>query len=387
MRRQVELGGGGDVGVAGPEAARRIVAPVAIVVGEQAGDERLAGGGDAELEAADADAVVRQAQGVGVELGGEVRAARQPVEVVAHEEEAVAVELRRRVDLAAAGDRHALVQLGRRGGEGDRQGGDRREPAHADSLEQRERRRYDARRMSAVGAILDCTPVHTIDDVIARMRELDDALPPRDGVAYFNRLYLATSENVATAANDGSFVHRDFLLALDVAFANLYFAALRAVEMGVAPPPAWRPLIAARQSPAIAPLQFALAGMNAHINRDLPVALVETFTALTLVMARPSAEATDYDRINGVLARTEAEVAAAYMTPLMQELDREFDGVEDVAAIWCVRTARAAAWSNGASLWHLRAHPTLSADYLATLDRMVGFAGRGLLVATALPAT
>jgi hypothetical protein len=238
--------------------------------------------------------------------------------------------------------------------------------------------------MSSVGGILDRTPVHSIDDVILRMEELDAALPAKDGVAYFNRLYLATTQNVAAAASDGSFLKRDFLLALDVAFANLYFAALRANESGVAPPPAWRPLLAARQSSDIAPLQFALAGMNAHINRDLPVALVETFVALTLQMARPSDEASDYDRINEVLAETEAEVASAYMTPLLQELDREFDGVEDVAAIWCVRTARAAAWSNGASLWHLRAHPTLSADYLATLDRMVGFAGRGLLVATAL---
>jgi len=32
------------------------------------------------------------------------------------------------------------------------------------------------------------------------------------------------------------------------------------------------------------------------------------------------------------------------------------------------------------ALWHLRAHPSLSADYLDALDGMVGFAGRGLLV-------
>jgi hypothetical protein len=236
---------------------------------------------------------------------------------------------------------------------------------------------------STVAAIIDRTPVHTIDEVIERMHELDDALPAHDGVAYFNRLYMATTENVAAAANNGSFTRRDFLLALDVAFANHYFAAVRAVEAAQPPPPAWRPLFELRQSRAIAPVQFALAGMNAHINRDLPVALVDTFVALALAMARPSDEASDYDRINDVLAVTEAEVADAYMTPMMKELDREFDGVEDVAANWCVRTARAAAWTNGASLWHLRTHPTLSGDYLGVLDRMVGFAGRGLLIATA----
>jgi hypothetical protein len=238
--------------------------------------------------------------------------------------------------------------------------------------------------MSTVAAIIDRTPVHTIDDVITRMRELDDAMPARDGVACFNRLYLATTENVKDAARDASFTRGDFLLALDIAFANLYFAATRAFEAGQPPPPAWRPLFNLRDSRDVAPLQFALAGMNAHINRDLPVALVETFTQMTLEMTRPSDEATDYDRINDVLVKTEAEVAQAYMTPLMKELDREFDGVEDVVAMWCIKTARSAAWTNGASLWHLRAHPTLSADYLAALDRMVGFAGRGLLVSTAI---
>lgn len=241
---------------------------------------------------------------------------------------------------------------------------------------------YNAR-MSAVAAIIDRTPVRTIAEVIERMQELDAALPAHDGVAYFNRLYLATTENVAAAAAAGAFARREFLLALDVAFANLYFAAVRAAEAGLAPPPAWRPLFDARGNDAIAPLQFALAGMNAHINRDLPVALVQTFIAAAMEMMRPSDEASDYDRINDVLARTEAEVAAAYMTPMMKRIDREFDGVEDVAAIWCVRTARAAAWTNGASLWHLRTHPTLSDDYLGALDRMVGFAGRGLLIATA----
>ena len=33
-------------------------------------------------------------------------------------------------------------------------------------------------------------PVHTIDEVIARLKALDQALPPSDGVRWFNRLYL-----------------------------------------------------------------------------------------------------------------------------------------------------------------------------------------------------
>ncbi|MGP4092768.1 DUF5995 family protein, partial [Streptomyces sp. KR55] len=35
-----------------------------------------------------------------------------------------------------------------------------------------------------------------VDTVVARMRALDAALPARDGVAVFNRVYLAVTEAV-----------------------------------------------------------------------------------------------------------------------------------------------------------------------------------------------
>ena len=61
-------------------------------------------------------------------------------------------------------------------------------------------------------------------------------------------------------------------------FAWLYFDAIAAAD----PPSAWRPLFASAERRGILPLQFAFAGMNAHINRDLPVALVETWGELGL---------------------------------------------------------------------------------------------------------
>jgi len=236
--------------------------------------------------------------------------------------------------------------------------------------------------MSDLASILDRTPVSRIDDVRARMQEIDGALPNTDGVACFNKLYLAVTTNVIASEQAGVFSAGPFLTTMDVAFGNLYFAALKQMVAGAAPPRAWAPLFAARSRRDVAPLQFALAGMNAHINRDLPVALVETFTTLGIEMSRPSLQAADYDRVNDVLVQTEAAVAADYFTPLMKTLDRDFDGVEDVAANWSVREARAAAWTNGAALWHLRAFTTLARDFVDTLDGIVGFAGRGLLLPT-----
>ncbi len=43
---------------------------------------------------------------------------------------------------------------------------------------------------------------------------------------------------------------------------------------------AWQPLLASRVTPGIEPIQFALAGMNAHINHDLPIAVVAACSEL-----------------------------------------------------------------------------------------------------------
>ena len=237
--------------------------------------------------------------------------------------------------------------------------------------------------MPSLAPILASTPVTNIADLLAIMQPIDSALPKTDGISCFNRMYMAVTSNVIAAEQNGTFVSSDFLSALDVAFGNLYFGALSKLEAGAAPPRAWAPLFDARSRTDIAPLQFALAGMNAHINRDLPVGLVQTFAAMNVPMARPSAQADDYDRVNDVLAATEKTMVETYFTPLMESLHHDFDGVDDVVAIWSIREARAAAWTNGAALWHLRGQDLLSAAYIDALDGIVGFAGRGLLLPTA----
>ena len=55
--------------------------------------------------------------------------------------------------------------------------------------------------------------------------------------------------------------------------------------MTPAMPTAWQPLFERRADPGIEPIQFALAGMNAHINHDLPLAVVATCPTWT---ARPT---------------------------------------------------------------------------------------------------
>jgi hypothetical protein len=224
----------------------------------------------------------------------------------------------------------------------------------------------------------------TIERVIERMRTIEAELPERDGVACFNRMYLRVTEQVLEAVEGRKFRNRVFLERLDVIFAGLYLDAYSQGERDAdrAPKP-WVPLFESRGRGDVAPIQFALAGMNAHINHDLPIALVQTAGELGIRLRRPSAEWADFEDVNEILERTEDEVKRWFATGVLGELDRAFGRVDDVIAMWSVSRAREHAWIAADMLEEVRGSPTLRDGWLTALGRMVGFAGRGLLCPTA----
>jgi hypothetical protein len=223
-----------------------------------------------------------------------------------------------------------------------------------------------------------------IADVVQRLEAVEAAAAPSDGVACFARLYRAVTEGVGADLTSQGFADARFLETLDVRFAELFFAALDAYGRDPASTPsAWVPLFAQRSRRGIAPLQFALAGMNAHINRDLPVALVTTCRELGLDLRERSREHADFERVDTLLAHVERQVKSAYLTGWLAWVDRlvhRFHRIDDVVAMWDVSRARDAAWTNAQALWALGGESALAGDYLLALDRMVGFASRGLLI-------
>jgi hypothetical protein len=220
--------------------------------------------------------------------------------------------------------------------------------------------------------------------VIRRLRTIEASGSRSDGVACFARLYREVTVGVRAELTQQGFADSRFLEALDVHFADLFFSALESYDRDPAlTPSAWVPLFSQRGRRGIAPLQFALAGMNAHINRDLPVALVTTCRELGLELAEGSQEHADFERVDKLLAEVEARVKSQYVTGWLAWVDRivhRLHRIDDVVAMWDVGRARAAAWTNGQALWALRDEPPLASDYLLTLDRMVGLASRGLLI-------
>lgn len=219
--------------------------------------------------------------------------------------------------------------------------------------------------------------------VIARMEKIGAGLSENDGVARFNELYLAVTREVGAQAGAGTFADEAYLSTLDVGFAELYFAAVDGESRGDAVPHAWAPLFEARGRKGVAPIQFALAGMNAHINHDLALALNTACDQRKVTLKRNSAQHRDFLKVNDTLERVQDRIKARYAHGLVGWADKSLGRLDDVVAAWKVARARDAAWTNAEALRALRRVPRVRDDYLETLGRTVGLVSRALLVPTA----
>jgi len=229
-------------------------------------------------------------------------------------------------------------------------------------------------------AALPSGPVSSIAEAIQRMETIADALPEIDGVACFNRMYLTVTRQVGAQIGAGFFADPSFMDRLDVVFANLYLAALDGSATDAsAICRSWRALISRRASPELAPLQFAVAGMNAHINHDLPLALMATCLEAG-TQPGDGAHHDDFQKVNVLLAQLSQAIRQSFETGVIAELDRRCPGLENLVGNFSVTAAREVAWDNAATLWHLSGNRFLSDSFLDSLDRLVALAGHGLLI-------
>ncbi len=229
-------------------------------------------------------------------------------------------------------------------------------------------------------APLPPTPATTIDEVIQRMSDMYDALEARDGLACFNTLYLKVTQEIRGGDRVAAFEDLEFLNALDVTFANLYFDACAKVLRGEPCPAAWAPLLEHRERSHVAPVQFALAGMNAHINHDLPLAIISTARERNVEPFGASPYERDFFRVNQVLADVEAKIKSWFAVGLIGKLDEQLGSVDDAVSMWCIHGARRAAWDTAALLWRLREHPDLFEHCERALTEVVNLAGRSVLI-------
>jgi hypothetical protein len=233
---------------------------------------------------------------------------------------------------------------------------------------------------STLLAVAASGPVRSYAEIASRLRSLEAELDARDGLVWFNRWYAALMAALIDGSRRHRFVEPAFIERLECHAADRYFAALGAhlTDPGSGPS-SWEPLLQARSAPGVLPVQHAIAGINAHVNHDLPVALVSTFAELDEAPAHESPAHGDYSRLGSILDRVLCD-AAAWLSPgERDEPVSEASQLETVLSIWSSKRACEGAWAAAEVRWALRVSPLISHHHLEALDRMVGLAGRSLL--------
>jgi uncharacterized protein DUF5995 len=185
---------------------------------------------------------------------------------------------------------------------------------------------------------------------------------------------------VDSSLEGGFFADPAFMTALDVTFANLYFAAVDAADDPAAGPPAWRPLLEQRAQPGIEPVQFALAGMNAHINHDLPLAVTGTCAALATSPSAGQHQA-DYQKVDRLLDAAEQSVRQSFESAPELAVDRHLQAVNNLIASWSINSARDVAWNNNLLLWEVRTNSVARGLLCDSLAAATAAASRMLLIA------
>jgi hypothetical protein len=234
---------------------------------------------------------------------------------------------------------------------------------------------YDPALLATVGAVPQSIP-----DVLQTLQTIDTTCLDGDGLKWFNWEYLQVTQAVEARVDAGGFGDPAWLAQLDVQFARLYFSALKASLSGQAAPGCWQVLFDSRNQDTTARIQFALAGINAHINRDLPEAIVATCQATGTTPDRDGTHYNDYTALNTTLDGLIESAKSTLNVRLLGGALPPVSRLEDTVAAWNVSAARESAWQNAGHLWALRPIPLLAPSFMDVLDGLTTVIGKTLLV-------
>jgi hypothetical protein len=237
--------------------------------------------------------------------------------------------------------------------------------------------------------VLRAGPIGSLAAVVSRLAEISEsvaAVAPESGVARFTDLYLTITSRIQEHVRTGGFfADGAYLARLDVVFANRYFDALRAWAAGDVAPGCWRLLFDRPAGGEITAAQLAAGGVNAHINLDLAVAVVDTGRELGDADLTAGHRHDDYTKVNDVFAEEMGTL-----------LDRFVDDAPDgpgpallagrgdhrllgplVTAV--VAVARRHAWEDAEALWPLPRHSEAWTARETHMDAIACWFGRRLL--------
>lgn len=221
-------------------------------------------------------------------------------------------------------------------------------------------------------------PPGSIAGVLATMQTIDNICVDADGLKWFNWLYLQVTQAVENRVAIGGFNDAAWLSALDVQFASLYFSALNANLMGASCPGCWSAMFDLRSQNDIARIQFAFAGMNAHINHDLPLAIIATCRNTNTVPQHGTPQYNDYTSLNTAMDALIDEAKQTLNVRLPGDSLPPVTHIENALASWDLAAARESAWNTAQNLW--QEAPVVVAAHMAVIDGLTTVIGKTLLV-------
>lgn len=223
------------------------------------------------------------------------------------------------------------------------------------------------------------TKVDPIGEVIEMMAAVRAGLPRHDGIGVFIDVYQRVTEQVRVRVADDTFTDPRFVEHLDVVFARIFLEVPTEATAGRPVSHAWRPLVDRRGRSDLLPVQFALAGMNAHINHDLAVAVVRT-CAERGVSPHVNGIRDDYERVNEVLAEVVRPIRQSFLDAHIVAAGRPLSPLADLVSNFSIDKARDAAWVSALTLWEIRNIAFVERSFVQAMGRTVGLVGRQLLV-------
>lgn len=218
----------------------------------------------------------------------------------------------------------------------------------------------------------------SVDGVLTKMQQIDRILADNDGLKWFNRLYMMVTEEVDLRPPNGGWKDAVWLDRLDVVFAGLYFKAVAAfVSKSADAPNAWDALMESRFRGGVDRIQFALAGMNAHINHDLAYALIETNCESNINPNRLSPQYADYDAVNQLLQEVMPRALNVLAAGILGQLAQDTGKIGRLLAFWNIVKARDLAWDVADRL--RQGNPIQQQIGMLAQDQITGALGRAIL--------
>mgnify|MGYP005848538785 CR=1 FL=1 len=177
-----------------------------------------------------------------------------------------------------------------------------------------------------------------------------------DRRAIFLNCYMLMTQNMLAAIADGEFNDSTWMRTFLHRFADYYFEAVEAFELdSPATPAIWRLAHRAAREPKTLVLQNLFLGINAHINYDLVLTLVDMLDSEWAQLSEQQRQQRygDHCHVNQIISQTvdlvQDTVVERY-APFMDLVDKLFGSLDEQLTAYLISQWRTEVWEEAVRL-------------------------------------